>query len=224
MNKKYLLGGIAALLLGAYVFWVLNATVQTSGGMGNMVMDGSSTMTMNTTAGGAAEGFQTAMNVMMEGIMRPATGYPDVDFAKMMISHHEGAVAMAQVEKQFGKDQFLLNLADGIITSQGAEIVFLKDWLGKQDLSAMQVIPEANKANYASMMSMMKGMEIGFTGNADVDFAKSMIPHHQGAVEMAKVVLQFGKDAEIRKLAENIVSTQQAEISSLKDWLAKAAP
>lgn len=224
MNKKYLLGGVAALLLGVYIFSVLNATLQTSGGMGNMVMDGNSTMAMNTTASGAAEGFQTAMNIMMEGIMRPATGYPDVDFANMMISHHEGAVAMAKVEKQFGKDQFLLSMADGIIKSQGAEIAFLKNWLSGQDLSGMQIVPEANKANYASMLSIMKGMEVSFTGNADVDFAKSMIPHHQGAVEMAKVVLQFGKDAEIRKLAENIISTQQAEISSLKDWLAKAAP
>ena len=89
MTKKYLLGGVAALLLGAYVFWVLNASLQSPGDMGNMNMDGSSAMNMNPTAGAAAEGYQTAMNIMMEGIMRPATGYPDVDFVKSMISHHE---------------------------------------------------------------------------------------------------------------------------------------
>ena len=88
----------------------------------------------------------------------------------------------------------------------------------------MQIIPEANKANYASMMSVMKGMQVSLPGNAEVDFANSMIPHHRGAIEMAKVVLQFGKDAEIRKLAENIVSAQQAEIAPLKDWLVRTAP
>jgi uncharacterized protein (DUF305 family) len=64
---------------------------------------------------------------------------------------------------------------------------------------------------------MHKGMAIEFTGNADVDFIKGMIPHHQGAVEMAQIVLEHGKDPEVRKLAEGII----AEIAWMTEWLAK---
>jgi uncharacterized protein (DUF305 family) len=222
MSKKYLLGGVAALLLGAYIFSVLGAFPHSTCDMGNMVMDDSSAMTASSTGGDTREDFQTAINIMMEGIMRPATGYPDVDFVKSMIPHHEGAVTMAEIEKQSGKDQFLQNIATNLIQSQWTEVAVLKAWLSRQDLSSMKIIPEAIKANYAFMMSMMDGMSVSFTGNTDVDFARTMIPHHQGEIDMARVVLQFGRDAEIRTLARDTLSAQEAELSSLKEWLAKA--
>ena len=65
---------------------------------------------------------------------------------------------------------------------------------------------------------MHEAMDITFTGNADADFVRGMIPHHQGAVEMAKVVLAFGKDPQIRKLAEEIVKAQEGEITFMQDW------
>jgi uncharacterized protein (DUF305 family) len=68
---------------------------------------------------------------------------------------------------------------------------------------------------------MHREMAIELTGNVDVDFAKSMIVHHQGAVDMAKITLAFGKDPEIRKLAEEVVRTQEAEISMMRGWLDK---
>ena len=66
---------------------------------------------------------------------------------------------------------------------------------------------------------MHGAMNIAYTGNADVDFVKGMIPHHEGAVEMAKTVLAFGKDPAVRKLAEEIVKAQESEISLMKAWL-----
>lgn len=68
---------------------------------------------------------------------------------------------------------------------------------------------------------MHEMMAIEYTGNADVDFIKGMIPHHQGAVEMAKIVLEHGKDPEVKKLAEGIIAAQEAEIKWMTDWLAK---
>lgn len=63
---------------------------------------------------------------------------------------------------------------------------------------------------------MHKDMAIRFTGDADKDFAAGMIPHHQGAIDMAKVVLQHGKDPETRQLAQDIIAAQEKEIAQLK--------
>lgn len=68
---------------------------------------------------------------------------------------------------------------------------------------------------------MHAGMAIPFTGDADVDFVRGMIAHHQGAIDMARVVLEHGDDAEVKKLAEEIIAAQEAEIGWMTDWLAK---
>ncbi len=69
---------------------------------------------------------------------------------------------------------------------------------------------------------MHTGMAIEFSGNPDLDFAKGMVPHHQGAIEMAKIELQYGKDADMRKLAEGVIAAQESEIKFMNEWIAKA--
>jgi uncharacterized protein (DUF305 family) len=81
----------------------------------------------------------------------------------------------------------------------------------------------SSAAFHAINEKMHQGMSIAFTGNTDVDFVNGMIPHHQGAVDMAKVVLAFGKDPEIRKLAEAIIQAQESEIAMMRAWLKRNA-
>jgi uncharacterized protein (DUF305 family) len=80
--------------------------------------------------------------------------------------------------------------------------------------------PSSRAFNEANM-KMHQAMSISFTGDADVDFVKGMIPHHQGAIDMAKIVLQYGKDPDTKKLAEDIIKAQEGEIAMMQDWLAK---
>lgn len=69
----------------------------------------------------------------------------------------------------------------------------------------------------ASMKKMMDDMHApGYTGDPDVDFLAMMIPHHQGAVEMARLVLIYGRDPLTRKFAEEIIAGQQTEIESMR--------
>jgi len=70
---------------------------------------------------------------------------------------------------------------------------------------------------------MHEGMAIDYTGNADVDFVRGMIAHHQGAIDMARVELEFGKDPALRKLAEEIIAAQEGEIWMMREWLEKNA-
>ena len=80
---------------------------------------------------------------------------------------------------------------------------------------------ESTKAYKQADMDMMRGMAVEYTGNADVDFRLKMIPHHQGAIDMAKVALQHGTDAETKALAEAIITAQEREISEMQAWLDK---
>jgi uncharacterized protein (DUF305 family) len=66
------------------------------------------------------------------------------------------------------------------------------------------------------MMDAMSSMKL--TGNPDQDFVMMMMPHHQGAIDMAKVELQFGKDPILRGMAEEIIKSQQEEIDRMKKW------
>ena len=79
----------------------------------------------------------------------------------------------------------------------------------------------STKEFQAADHSMMSGMsDIQYTGHADHDFVAHMIPHHEGAVAMAKVELKYGKDAKLRALAKEIIASQDREIAFMKQWLA----
>ena len=103
--------------------------------------------------------------------------------------------------------------------------------MGHMDLAAMQKMmqdmmpspndPASTKDFKAVDMQMMHNMSVPYTGNPDVDFRTHMIPHHQGAVEMAKVALKHAKNPETKRMAQKIIDDQEREIAEMQDWLKK---
>jgi uncharacterized protein (DUF305 family) len=95
--------------------------------------------------------------------------------------------------------------------------------------SALVAIPALAVAQAPAVMSafmdahhkMMAAMDaVHPTGDADKDFVMMMIPHHQGAIDMAKLEVQYGKDATLKAMAQMIIDSQQKEIDEMKKWQA----
>jgi len=93
---------------------------------------------------------------------------------------------------------------------------------GEMDMATSAEGAPSTKAFESVSQTMHEAMMmVPYTGNTDVDFATQMLPHHGGAVDMAKVERQYGKDPEMRKLAEDIIKAQDQEIALVNAWLAK---
>ncbi|MER8534448.1 DUF305 domain-containing protein [Mesorhizobium sp. M1005] len=114
----------------------------------------------------------------------------------------------------------LLMMAAGMLLAVFLESVPAQAEEMKHEMGAMGAQSPSSEGYKAVMDKMHTDMmAIEYSGNADVDFARGMIPHHQAAIDMAKIELANGKDPEIRKLAEAVIAAQQAEIKQMQDWL-----
>lgn len=93
---------------------------------------------------------------------------------------------------------------------------------GDMQMDHHNSISAATKAYMRAMDKMHKPMMKGVEhSNPDIAFVKGMIAHHKGAVEMAKIELKYGKDPELRKLAEAIIRAQNTELRFMRAWLKK---
>jgi uncharacterized protein (DUF305 family) len=171
----------------------------------------------------ASKAFSEANKKMHKDMAIAFSGNADADFAKGMILHHQGAIDMSMIVLKHGKDVMVRKLATDIIAAQKTEIAQMSAWLARNSSQSLFADSAAvTKAFTEANARMHADMPMSFTGDADVDFMKGMIPHHEGAVAMAKILLQFGKDAELRKLADDVVRTQNEEITMMQAWLRKA--
>ena len=101
-----------------------------------------------------------------------------------------------------------------------------QDHSGHQMPATEDAVGDAAAAAYKAAMDKMHA-DMGAvqpSGSADVDFVRGMIPHHQAAIDMAKVQLEYGSDPEIRKMSEAIIAAQESEIAEMKEWLSRNAP
>ncbi|HEX9961895.1 MAG TPA: DUF305 domain-containing protein [Pyrinomonadaceae bacterium] len=145
----------------------------------------------------------------------------DLQFLDTMIAHHQGAVDMAKMAAAKAEHAELKALAANVITSQEKEIGEMKSWREKWFAGEAP----AMNMEMAGMSDSMKDMDMtklgSLTGNAfDLEFIEQMIPHHEGAVIMAKEALQKSQRAEIKNMANAIIRDQEAEIKQMKGWQA----
>jgi uncharacterized protein (DUF305 family) len=156
----------------------------------------------------------------------PADADYDLRFIDSMIFHHQGAVNMAEEVSEKSKRLEMKKLAQDIIVAQKKEIEQMKQWRKTWYPNASQ-IPMAWHSQMGHMMamsddmkkSMMMSMDLG-KADADFDlrFIDAMIPHHEGALVMAKDALGKTNRPEMKKLSQDILTSQQKEIEQMKQW------
>lgn len=132
-------------------------------------------------------------------------------FYSMMIPHHEGAVAMSRLILGKSKDPKVMQWAKSIVLSQTREIEWMR--------MAMEKLGGVEDRFYNPMRDDMSRMLQGVI--SDRDFVRVMIPHHESAIEMAKLVPGRTKDPQLLKLAHDIVDGQSKEVAEFNDWLKK---
>jgi uncharacterized protein (DUF305 family) len=144
----------------------------------------------------------------------------DRAFVADMVPHHQSAIEMAKIAQDRGQSTFVKELADDIITTQTEEIKVLRREDEGLDTAGF-------KAGSLGVPEHMKGMEgdpatLKTADPFDGAFLKMMIPHHQGAIEMAKAELAKGTDRELKAIASDIINVQQREISDMRKHLGDA--
>jgi len=150
----------------------------------------------------------------------------DLRFIDGMTPHHQGAVVMAKEALQKSKRPEIKKLAAAMIKAQDKEIAQMQQWR-KAWYPQVSSTPMAWNSQMGHMMSMSKeqkqgmmmNMDLGAAdNNFDLRFINAMIPHHEGALEMAKDAQSKSKRPEIKKLAQEILSSQKVEITQMQQW------
>ncbi len=198
-----------------------NTMAMDSSASGDMAGMDHSNMADGTMAG--ASPLTASMNDMMGQMdAMKMKGNTDHDFAHMMLAHHQGAVAMADIQLRDGKDATMRQMAEKIKADQQTEISELEAAATRLDsaptnykpLDAADPFTSKMKASMAGMMQNMPKT----VANPDMNFNMLMTVHHQSAVDMAKAELAHGKDTKLKEMAQLMITAQEKEIQQLKAW------
>ncbi len=156
----------------------------------------------------------------------PADATYDLRFIDGMVPHHEGAVTMAEAALDNSQRSEIRQLAEAIIAAQAVEIAQMQEWRSQwyPNAPAEPVMYHA-EMNHDMPMSkeMISAMRMdldlgGADDEFDLRFINAMIPHHEGAVAMAEDLQAKSSRPELLTLADEIITSQQAEIDQMAQW------
>ncbi|MCW6050949.1 DUF305 domain-containing protein [Lyngbya sp. CCAP 1446/10] len=177
-------------------------------------------------AQGGSGGMNHGMNHNMSMDLGPADANYDLRFIDGMTVHHQGAINMAKDVLNKSKRPEIKKLANNMIAAQNREINQMKQWR-KNWYAKAENTPMAYHAQMGDMMamtpeqmqSMMMSMDLGAAdAEFDLRFLNAMIPHHEGALVMAEDALKKSKRPEMKKLSQEILTSQKQEIEQMKEW------
>lgn len=168
----------------------------------------------------------SGMNHSTSMVLGPADAEFDLRFIDAMTPHHMGAVEMAKEAQQKSKRPEIQKLAASIINAQNKEIADLTQWrqawypkAGADAIAYNSQMGHSMPMSQDQRKSMMMNMDLGGVDDQfDLRFLNAMIPHHESAVVMAKDALNKSKRSEIKQLAQEIVTSQEAEIKQMQQW------
>ena len=143
--------------------------------------------------------------------------YSDRRFIDAMVPHHQGAIAMARVALENAEHEQIVELSRNIVSTQQSEIEELKS-IKKEEFGTSDVPMEMSSRQMRGMGVMMDPQSLANRKPFDEAFIEAMTPHHQSAIEMAKVANRESENPRIKELAGNIVSAQKGEIEQMRSW------
>lgn len=197
-----------------------------------MLQSHSKPMTSETATPVSSETVLAQNNGMMPGNhsmmmdLGPADAEYDLRFIDGMIPHHQGAIKMAEQVLQKSNNPELKKLAEEIIKAQKKEIAQMQEWRktwypqAKDAIMYHAAMGHSMSMSKEQMESMMMMVDLGAAdGSFDQRFIQAMIPHHEGALIMAKDAQSKSKRPEIQQLSQAILVSQAAEIKLMKQWL-----
>lgn len=157
----------------------------------------------------------------------PSPAPADVMFVQMMIPHHEQAIEMSEILlAKDGMPAELRELAEQIAAEQGPEIERMRSWLRDWGMPEMGDMAggHGGHGGHGGMDGMLSQAELGELRAAEGDeavdlFLRQMIAHHEGAIDMARDVIDNGRHPDVRALGDDIIASQQAEIELMTEWL-----
>lgn len=173
-----------------------------------------STPTPQDTAKSGADLMKPMNDMMAKMQSMQMTGDFDVDFANMMIEHHQGGIDMAQVEVSNGKDEKMKAKAQEIMTMQKEEQQQLRDFVSSYKSSGMKHGEGELQKSMSAMNDKMKSMQM--SGDVDKDFAMMMSSHHEDGIAMEKMELKNGMSDKLKQMSQKSITSQQKDIKELK--------
>lgn len=167
-------------------------------------------------ANAMASPFMQTEEKMHAAMMSAVGDSAERTWAAKMVAHHQGAVDMARTVLSQAPDSEVKRMAQMTIDKQGREIAELQTWLGGHPgAGSAKVTPFT-----ADEQKMSQAMMAAGGATLEQSWARKMIPHHQGAIDMSQTVLPQATDAQVRKMAEKTAADQRKDIDELERWLA----